>query len=286
MTSIQAKYKYGPFGEVIRATGPVAKANPFRFSTKYQDDETDLLYYGYRYYNASTGRWITRDPICDLAVKGGHQAGPGEFMPPVARPCDYTFVDNQPGLSADLLGLIRWTPKRQLNDEPWDLDGSGRIMVYYYWVQTDLGRDVLVWKAEPPNSGAYFCHGLTFDGVSAPDGPLSLTQHSVPIVLQDEWVPICCGRASHREGEAASAIAVFGKTGPFPSHSGKVATTVVSGGVFDEYRSMLYSKQGDVFTSPHFRQFPCERGGSWKVYLLREERRSEINRANLLPGPG
>ena len=40
------QYEYGPFGEVIRATGPMAKANPFRFSTKYQDDETDLLYYG------------------------------------------------------------------------------------------------------------------------------------------------------------------------------------------------------------------------------------------------
>jgi RHS repeat-associated protein len=53
----------GPFGEVLRATGSMAKANPFRFSTKYQDDETDLLYYGYRYYNASTGRWLTRDPI-------------------------------------------------------------------------------------------------------------------------------------------------------------------------------------------------------------------------------
>jgi RHS repeat-associated protein len=58
-----ASYEYGPFGEVIRATGPMAKANPVRFSTKYQDDETDLLYYGYRYYNASTGRWLNRDFI-------------------------------------------------------------------------------------------------------------------------------------------------------------------------------------------------------------------------------
>jgi RHS repeat-associated protein len=41
----------------------MAKTNPFRFSTKYQDDETDLLYYGYRYYNASTGRWLSRDPL-------------------------------------------------------------------------------------------------------------------------------------------------------------------------------------------------------------------------------
>ncbi len=63
-----ARYEYGPFGELLRSTGPMAKLNPFRFSTKYQDDETDLVYYGYRYYNASTGRWLSRDPI---AEKGG-----------------------------------------------------------------------------------------------------------------------------------------------------------------------------------------------------------------------
>jgi len=57
-----ARYEYGLFGEVIRMTGVMAKANPFRFSTKYQDDETDLLYYGYRYYSALMGRWLSRDP--------------------------------------------------------------------------------------------------------------------------------------------------------------------------------------------------------------------------------
>ena len=38
-----ANYEYGPFGEVIRATGPMAKVNPFRFSTKFDDDETRSL---------------------------------------------------------------------------------------------------------------------------------------------------------------------------------------------------------------------------------------------------
>jgi RHS repeat-associated protein len=61
--SVAARYEYGPFGELLRATGPMAKANPFRFSTKYQDDETGLLYYGYRYYDPGTGRWPNRDPI-------------------------------------------------------------------------------------------------------------------------------------------------------------------------------------------------------------------------------
>jgi len=56
----------GPFAEVLRTTGPMAKSNPFRFSTKYQDEETDLLCYGYRYEGG--GRWLSRDPIEE---KGG-----------------------------------------------------------------------------------------------------------------------------------------------------------------------------------------------------------------------
>ncbi len=58
-----AQYEYGPFGEPIRATGPAAETNPFRFSTKYTDPETHLLYYGFRYLNPSTARWLNRDPI-------------------------------------------------------------------------------------------------------------------------------------------------------------------------------------------------------------------------------
>ena len=57
-----ASYEYGPFGELIRATGPMAKVNPFRFSTKFDDDESDFLYYGHRYYIPGIGRWLSRDP--------------------------------------------------------------------------------------------------------------------------------------------------------------------------------------------------------------------------------
>ena len=57
--SVSASYDYGPFGELLRSTGPKARANPLRFSTKCQDDESDLVYYGHRYLNAATGRWLT-----------------------------------------------------------------------------------------------------------------------------------------------------------------------------------------------------------------------------------
>src|SRR5690625_222652 len=63
---VAALYEYGPFGEKIRASGPAAELNPFRFSTKYRDEETELDYYGYRYYSSLMGRWLNRDPIKEL----------------------------------------------------------------------------------------------------------------------------------------------------------------------------------------------------------------------------
>ncbi|MCS6898085.1 MAG: hypothetical protein NZM29_08945 [Nitrospira sp.] len=61
-----ARYEYGPFGELIRATGPLALANPFRFSTKFQDDETGLLYYGYRFTIRAPGGGQTETPSTNL----------------------------------------------------------------------------------------------------------------------------------------------------------------------------------------------------------------------------
>lgn len=82
-----ARYDYAPFGELLRASGEAAALNPFRFSTKYADAETGLLYYGYRYYNRSMGKWISRDP---LEEKGGLNL--------------YAFVENNPVNLFDALG--------------------------------------------------------------------------------------------------------------------------------------------------------------------------------------
>jgi RHS repeat-associated protein len=61
--ALVAAYEYDGFGNLLRSNGEYAAENPFRFSTKYQDAETGLLYYGLRYYSASMGRFINRDPI-------------------------------------------------------------------------------------------------------------------------------------------------------------------------------------------------------------------------------
>ena len=83
-----ANYDYGPFGEPLRETGEYAKLNPYRFSTKYVDDETGLMDYGLRYYGSLDGRWKSRDPIEE---EGGVNL--------------YGFVGNDGVLNWDFLGM-------------------------------------------------------------------------------------------------------------------------------------------------------------------------------------
>jgi RHS repeat-associated protein len=102
--SLSARYEYGPFGEAIRATGAMGKKNPIRFSTKYTDDQTGLLYYGYRYYNPTTGRWINRDPLGEsgfeaLRLRIADLFGDGPNL--------YAFVGNNPVNTIDLFGLVK-----------------------------------------------------------------------------------------------------------------------------------------------------------------------------------
>jgi RHS repeat-associated protein len=65
---ISASYEYDGFGNTLKSTGEYAAENPFKFSTKYADHESGLIYYGFRYYGPSTGRWLGRDPIEESGV--------------------------------------------------------------------------------------------------------------------------------------------------------------------------------------------------------------------------
>lgn len=95
--ALLAAYEYDAFGQTIRASGTHADKNNFRFSTKYTDSETGLLYYGYRYYNPTLGRWLGRDPI---AEKGGLHL--------------YGFVGNNGVNRWDLLWM-RWVTRYRVD---------------------------------------------------------------------------------------------------------------------------------------------------------------------------
>jgi RHS repeat-associated protein len=87
----------------------MAKVNPFLFSTKYYDWETGLYYYGYRYYDPGTGRWLSKDPIGEEGGKnlygfvGNSPLGYVDDLGAGPYPNDgKTYIDLPPGGRADL----------------------------------------------------------------------------------------------------------------------------------------------------------------------------------------
>ncbi|NJK92069.1 MAG: RHS repeat-associated core domain-containing protein, partial [Blastochloris sp.] len=89
--AVVAHYEYDPFGNTTVSTGSYATENVYRFSTKFTDDESGFLYYGYRFYNPELGRWPNRDPIGE---EGGINL--------------YAMVNNNPIKDVDKLGQDRW----------------------------------------------------------------------------------------------------------------------------------------------------------------------------------
>ena len=57
---IGTAYTYTPYGEVTSSGSTV---QPIQWSSEYSDTELGLVYYNYRHYNPSDGRWIRRDII-------------------------------------------------------------------------------------------------------------------------------------------------------------------------------------------------------------------------------
>ena len=149
--TVAANYEYAAFGEPIRITGVMAKNNPFRFSTKYADDESDLLYYGYRYYKPSTGTWPNKDPMQE---KGGLNL--------------YGAIGNDEVNKSDYLGLVsawdlsmfgKWLFDPFANNEivilswnTFDSDGSARQALAREWLANNIGIFKQKCKAAPIGS--------------------------------------------------------------------------------------------------------------------------------------
>jgi len=96
-----ATYKYDPFGRLVTSSGTLAAANTYRFSSKEWIATAGLYYYGYRFYDPLTQRWMNRDP---LGESGGRNI--------------YGFVGNRPTGNLDAFGLYI------LDEDGFPIEGS------------------------------------------------------------------------------------------------------------------------------------------------------------------
>jgi RHS repeat-associated protein len=83
--STDATYDYDPYGNLTTHTGTTD--TPLRYTGQYQDPTTNLYYLRNRYYDPSTGQFLTRDPL---------EATTGQ---------PYEYVDDNPLNETDPLGL-------------------------------------------------------------------------------------------------------------------------------------------------------------------------------------
>jgi RHS repeat-associated protein len=56
-----ATYSYGAYGTISNTTGTVT--NPFQYAGQYTDAESGLIYLRARYYDLTTGQFLSRDPL-------------------------------------------------------------------------------------------------------------------------------------------------------------------------------------------------------------------------------
>ncbi|WP_367875382.1 RHS repeat-associated core domain-containing protein [Luteolibacter sp. Populi] len=91
--NVLERREYSPFGQLVSryrfGSDLVLDRLSFGFSAKYEDAETGMLYYGFRFYDPVSGKWISRDPI--------NESG-GENL--------YRFSGNNGVMRWDYLGLF------------------------------------------------------------------------------------------------------------------------------------------------------------------------------------
>ena len=111
---IVAEYSYDPYGAVIGESGSAVGVCPFLFQSKYYDSETGLYYFGARYYDPATTKWLSRDPL-------------GEFDGGVNLS---QFCGNDPVNRVDPLGL-----------RAYGSDFAGSIQEPYDWIEENYTQE-------------------------------------------------------------------------------------------------------------------------------------------------
>jgi len=100
------RVEYLPFGEIwIEETDPATGYIPFRFTSKELDEETGLYYYGARYYEPATSRWISPDPAgFGLINPMGSNGEPRAGYSVIEALNWYSYTSNNPVLYVDPTG--------------------------------------------------------------------------------------------------------------------------------------------------------------------------------------
>ncbi|SCY18586.1 RHS repeat-associated core domain-containing protein [Thiohalorhabdus denitrificans] len=181
--------KYGSFGERVASINEIS--NNLSFPGHYKDDETGLYYNFHRFYNSSTGRYLTRDPL-----RAGRNS--------------YSYAEGNPVTGVDPLGLVTWKGSRVQVSVSWLYAGAtGSIFDLWAAVCKDcekkaeatvlaIGAGINSSRKVVELSGS---NGVTLqDGLKCPD----------PDVLSGVYAELAAGVYAGRASAGASYLRLGG----------------------------------------------------------------------------
>jgi RHS repeat-associated protein len=87
-----------PYGGQVNDYCPTQVPQHYKFTGKERDSETNLDFFGERYYGSNLGRFMQPDPV----LNSGHPADPQTWN-------RYAYVSNNPLRFIDPLGLFQWS---------------------------------------------------------------------------------------------------------------------------------------------------------------------------------
>jgi RHS repeat-associated protein len=168
--NVVGHYEFDPYGNTTVKAGSLADTNPYRFSTKYMDDETGLVYYGFRFYSPELDRWLSRDPIGEIAGKNL-----------------YRFVRNDMINAVDLYGLVegKFTFDPKDISRPRMVGGFGKAPFRLWSNSCSCSKDKKTCKYNLSCKFTTYAYIMITD---AQDPSWTDGASSTPVVAPDVWV--------------------------------------------------------------------------------------------------
>ncbi|MFY0545664.1 RHS repeat-associated core domain-containing protein [Brevibacillus sp. H7] len=108
--NVVAEYQYDAWGNILSESGTMASANPYRYAGYRYEEVTGLYYLNARYYDASVGRFITRDTF------HGFEDEPNSLN-------QYSYAHNNPVKYIDPSGhwvQLAWTAIKIIGSGVWN----------------------------------------------------------------------------------------------------------------------------------------------------------------------
>jgi hypothetical protein len=133
--------------------------------------------------------------------------------------------------------IFNWDTLKEIG--PHDLGYKNPVKGKIYEVELTSGYTIKAWRAD--DGRQYFCHGLTFGGTDAPDGPISpFTGSSVETILQQHYQMI-----SEKESRPGDILVWKGADPDSTPHSAILTDAIIlEGKDYLADNAVLQSKNG------------------------------------------